>query len=463
MKFFICDDEYKFKKTRPTGHFGKWHYSFDNEVECYIGDDFVVLYCGYLIEGDIEETARDFSFHEANGNFFAVKLTSNNYEISVDYFNNHKVFVAEKYGIEITNHLQYMTIQQEDWALKQISYDLNQREISPIECRTFFGHIESFLPVYNYVQDCKDALEQEVWDVEELTEYIHQCMSQHAQVIKDKYKKRFISLSEGIDSAVQSQYFKDDPQYLYDIHPCDAGPDGLEYMKLAAEQFADTNHSTYNSDKFEDYTLNHLNDSSTRWCTILPTMMQVEKANPDIVMYGVNGDEMFARDLIPHLHMLSLKYYSESNWYIRNKLISDIENKKHQYGATYTLGTTKVTDDYVEEFIKTWLTEHRDHVIMEYDMLKLLTPKFYTRAISCNNDVLTASLYNDRRIFHEVFKTKTKFLEDNAMDSPIQRKLLEKFDHKFTTPHKDALYADYDGIFSTIFHATVPLCMEQNI
>jgi len=100
---------------------------------------------------------------------------------------------------------------------------------------------------------------------------------------------------------------------------------------------------------------------------------------------------------------------------------------------------------------------------MEYDMLKLLTPKFYTRAISCNNDVLTASLYNDRRIFHEVFKTKTKFLEDNAMDSPIQRKLLEKFDHKFTTPHKDALYADYDGIFSTIFHATVPLCMEQNI
>ena len=143
--------------------------------------------------------------------------------------------------------------------------------------------------------------------------------------------------------------------------------------------------------------------------------------------------------------------------------MEDIETKKHHYGASYTLGTHKTTDTYVEEFIKDWLTSKRDYDIMEYDMLKLITPKFYTRAISCNNDVLTTSLYNDRRIFHEVFKTSRKFLEDNAMDSPIQRKILEKFQYKCVTPHKDVLYADYDEIFNNIFDATVPHCMEQNI
>lgn len=463
MKFFICDDGNKFTKKTLCDTYGKWVFFHDDKVSVYKGKDFIVLYSGYLIEGDIEEVASDFSFHEANGNFFAVKLTKTDYEISLDYFNNHKVFTADKYGIEITNHLPYMTIKEEDIVRNYLRYDINAREISPKECSTFFGHIQSFLPVYDYVQDCKDALEQEIWEVDELTDYIHECMTQHSQVIKDKYKNRFISLSEGIDSAVQSQYFKDDLQYLYHIYPCDAGKDGLTYKLIAADSFPNTTIWRYEPSRNKEYTHKFLRDSSTRWCTILPTMIQVEEANPDIVLYGVNGDEMFFRDLIPHMHMLSLKYYSESEWYIKNKIMEDIETKKHHYGASYTLGTHKTTDTYVEEFNEKWLTSKRDYDIMEYDMLKLITPKFYTRAISCNNDVLTTSLYNDRRIFHEVFKTSRKFLEDNAMDSPIQRKILEKFDYNCITPHKDVLYADYDEIFNNIFDATVPHCMEQNI
>lgn len=464
MKFFICDDPEKFTKTEFTS-FGKWYFCYDDKVSVYEGEDFIVLYSGYLIEGDIEEVAANYSFHDANGNFFAVKLTKTDYEISLDYFNNHKVFTADKYGIEITNHLPYMTIREEDVVRKYLSYDMNAREISPNEQKTFFGHIQSFLPVYDYIQDCKDALDDGYvkWDIDALVEYIHECMSQHAQVIKDKYKKRFISLSEGLDSAVQSQYFKDDPQYLYHIYPCDAGMDGQVYKRLAQENFTHTHMFMYEPSRSEEYTHTYLRDSSTRWCTILPTMIQVEEANPDIVLYGVNGDEMFFRDLIPHMHMLSLKYYSESEWYIKNKIIEHIETKKHHYGASYTLGTHKTTDTYVEQFIKDWLTSKRDYDTMEHDMLKLITPKFYTRAISCNNDVITASLYNDRRIFHQVFRTSKNFLEEHAMDSPIQRKILEKFDYKFVTPHKDVLYADYDGIFNNIFPATVPHCMEQNI
>jgi len=461
MKFFICDDHKKFTKTEFVS-FGRWHFYYDDKVSVYKGKDFIVLYSGYLIEGDIEEVASNFSFHDANGNFFAVKLTKTDYEISVDYFNNHKIFTADKYGIEITNHLPYMTIKEEDVVRKKIRYDY-RREIYPIQQETFFTHITSFLPDYDYIEDCKQALKQEVWDVDELTDYIHECMSQHAQVIKDKYKNRFISLSEGLDSAVQSQYFKDDPQYLYHIYPCDAGDDGLKYKEIAQNNFTNTQMFKYESSRNKEYTHKFLRDSSTRWSTILPTMIQVEEANPDIVLYGVNGDEMFFRDLFPHLYLLTLKYHDKSVWYIHNKIIDDLEPKRGQYGANYTLGAYKNTDDYVEEFEDDCLHSGMNRDIIEGMMHLQMTPKMYTRAISCNNDVITASLYNDRRIYHEVFKLNTEFLEEYAMDSPIQRKILEKFDYKFTTPHKDVLYADYDGILNNIFSATVPSCMEQNI
>lgn len=464
MRFFICDDHKKFTKTEFVS-FGRWHFYYDDKVSVYKGKDFIVLYSGYLIEGDIEEVASNFSFHDANGNFFAVKLTKTDYEISVDYFNNHKIFTADKYGIEITNHLPYMTINEDDVIedTSHLKYCPYRREISPNQQTTFFNHIKSFLPDYNYIDDCKQALRQDVWDVDELTDYIHECMLQHAQVIKDKYKKRFISLSEGIDSAVQSQYFKDDPQYLYHIYPCDAGMDGQVYKRLAQENFDDTHMFMYEPSRSEEYTHTYLRDSSTRWGSILPTMLQVEEANPDIVLYGVNGDEMFFRDLFPHLHLLAMKYHDKSGWYIHNKIVDDLENKRGQYGANYTLGTYKTTDDYVEQFVNYCLRSGMNRDTIEYTMHLHMTPKMYTRAISCNNDVITASLYNDRRIYHEVFKLNTEFLEEYAMDSPIQRKILEKFGYKFTTPHKDVLYADYDGILNNIFSATVPSCMEQNI
>ena len=42
---------------------------------------------------------------------------------------------------------------------------------------------------------------------------------------------------------------------------------------------------------------------------------------------------------------------------------------------------------------------------------KWTTPKMYTRTVySQNNDVLTASLYNDRRIYHEVLKLPKQYL-----------------------------------------------------
>ena len=181
-------------------------------------------------------------------------------------------------------------------------------------------------------------------------------------------------------------------------------------------------------------------------------------------MIGVNGDEVFFRDLTLHLHRMCIKYWDKDTRIIRQKLVGDIDSKRHYYGASYTLGDFKTVDTFTDIYLNFWLRKERvDIERIESHMLDLMTPKMYTRAISANNDVMSGSLYNDRRIYHEVFKTPESYLEE-AMDSPIQRQLLEeKFNYNFETPRKDVVYADYKGITDTIFDATVPHCLEQNI
>lgn len=466
MRFFVCKDKTKFT-LQKYDTYGEWCYYHDDEVKLYKGQDYIVLYTGYLIEGDIEEACARWSFDEENGNFFAIKLTKDKFEISVDYFQNHKIFVARKYGTEISNYVPFMTCHERDIYKTYLEYgqkDAQSREFTREENTTWFEHINSYIPSYDYVNDSKLALAEEKWtDIDALTRYIDECMLDHSELIKSRYKNRFISLSEGIDSALQSQYFYNDPQYVYDMFPCHAGEDGLKYKKIAANNFPNVTHEQFDTCKGIEYTLQYLKDGSTRWASILPTMKQISdcEVKPDIVLYGVNGDEMFFRDLIPHLHMLLVEYKDER--YLEAAIQNNIMEKEHHYGASYTLGTHKTTQTYLDEWFKEWITPEIDWDSAEYNMLKLLTPKFYTRAISTNNDVLTASLYNDRRIFHEVFKTPKSYLLGDSMDSPIQRNLLKRWDYDFVTPHKDVLYAVYEGIFYNIFRATWNRDISQNI
>ena len=466
MKYFICKDSSKFKKHEYT-RFGQWCYYHDELVNVWKGPDYIVIYSGYLIEGDIEDACERWSFNEENGNFFAIKLTSDRFEIAVDYFQNHKVFVGRRYGTEISNYIPFMTIEKEDIRYSYLEYgqaDPQKREFKPFENSTFYRHINSYIPDYDYVGDCKKALEEEKWtDTNALADYIHECLEQHSNLIKSRYKNRFISLSEGIDSALQSQYFYDDPQYIYNMLPCHAGDEGLKWKKIAAKNFPNVTHEVWDSNLSIQHTKDYMKDSSTRWGSILPTMKMVAdcKVKPDIVMYGVNGDEMFFRDLIPHLHMLMVEHKSER--YLEAAIQNIIDEKTHHYGASYTLGTHKTTQTYLDEWFKEWIVEDIDWENAEYNMLKLLTPKLYSRSISVNNDVLTASLYNDRRIYHEVFKTPKSFLLGDSMDSPIQRELLKRFDYDFQTPHKDVLYAVYEPILLNIFDATVGRDISQHI
>ena len=144
MRFFLCKDKSKFTKSLSIEQYGDWYFIRDN-INVWEGPDYLVLYCGYLIEGDIIEACKNFSFNDENGNFFAIKLTKDTYEISLDYFQNHKIFVSDKYGIEISNYIPYMTIKEED-IINTTALDATklkyEREFNVDE--TFYNHIKFF-------------------------------------------------------------------------------------------------------------------------------------------------------------------------------------------------------------------------------------------------------------------------------------------------------------------------------
>ena len=91
------------------------------------------------------------------------------------------------------------------------------------------------------------------------------------------------------------------------------------------------------------------------------------------------------------------------------------------------------------------------------------TPKLYTRMISTNDNILSASIYNDRRMFHEVLKMKNHYLVGDILDGPIQRSIINKFEHEFTTPSNDVLAANYDELYAATYDATHDRDLAQNI
>jgi len=505
MKFFLCKDKSKFTKQQTIESYGEWYFIRDNKVKMWVGPDHIVLYCGYLIEGDMQEVCENFSFKEANGNFFAVKLvssglslaTEDSYELALDYFQNHKLFVSDKYGVEITNYLPYMTIKKEDIIRKSVQADKWEREHSDEECTTYYDHIHIWNPKYDYIQDAKDAFAQEIYtDVDilcNLTTYIQNCMKEHSDIIKEKYPVRYCSLSEGIDSALQGVFFHDDLQMLYDVNPCDSGTQHKKFIKITQDNFPNTHHYTYNIKDNKKECLEHLVDSSCRRQDMIPSFKQLKMQDqmPDIFMYGVNGNEMFVRDFIPHMLVLSLKYYDRYTPNMREKLRLDISSKHSMYGSAYSLpqeddkhsalhsgsGFEAVTGftALVNKFMNVWFgygnsghylnpkTIKKSYEDFEDALAKLSTPKLYTRVITSNMDIMSGSLYNDKRIFHEFMKVQNKVLETIAMDAPIQKAILDKYNYNFVTPRNDIVGANYELLYKSSYEATIDHDLEQNI
>jgi len=487
MRFFICKDKSKFTKDWNVKQYGEWYFMHESDVEIYEAEDFIVLYCGYLIESDMQEVCKNFSFKEANGNFFAVKLTKDNYELALDYFQNHKLFTGDKHGIEITNYIPYMTIKEEDIVRKNVTADEYERELTAEERTTYYDQIFIFDPGYDYIQDAKDAFEQELWqDQKNLTDYIHKCMKQHAEVIKEKYPVRMCALSEGVDSALQGQFFKEDKQLLYILKPCDSGENSIKYIKYTQDQFPNTHCMTFESKDNRQHYLDHLVDSSTRWQSIIPSLKQLKLQDemPNIFMYGGNGNEMFCRDLIPHMLFLCLKYYNTNTTKMKEDFLADINQKHNLYGSTYSMPEESMAigrpksgslsphgfSALVNKFMGKWFGASGKHYLatrkyeeFENALLRLTTPKLYTRVITNNINIMSSSLYSDRRIFYEFLKSDNKVLGGMAMDAPIQKALLDKYNYNFITPRNDIVGANYELLYKSSYEATIDHDLEQNI
>ena len=466
MKFLVCQDPQKIKH-HEVYQYHNYYYCHDDEVNVHTGADFVLLWQGYTIEQPIEELLNDWhAFKYANGNFFAVRITAASVDFALDYFNSHKLFQSDKYGFEMSNHLPWMTIREEDITRKALDYEpFIGREYDVEDRVTFFRHIQSLFPDFDYVGDAKHAYNSKVRnDPDELVDFIHECMESHANVIKQRYANRFICLSEGMDSVLQSHYFFDDPQHMYNIVPGVAGKDGVKYKDIVLQHFPDVSFQEFQMDRAREYTHTFLNDASTRWPSIVPTMKQIAEndTKPDIVLFGVNGDEMFFRGLIPHIQTLSFEYWHEDKDTVVQKIQEDVRAKQHQYGAAYTLGDEHTFEHTMRDFLNRWYSEERSLKETEKAMLTWSTPIFYTRAISQNNEVIAASLYNDRRIYHEVLKCPKDWIREHGMDTPIQKKILKnKFNYELVTPHKDAMFAAYEDIMEHIFDATIEDCLKD--
>ena len=65
MRFFLCNDKSKFTKSQNIKQYGDWYFIHEDDVKVYEDNNHLVLYCGYLIEGDIIEACKNFSFDDA--------------------------------------------------------------------------------------------------------------------------------------------------------------------------------------------------------------------------------------------------------------------------------------------------------------------------------------------------------------------------------------------------------------
>ena len=50
-----------------------------------------------------------------------------------------------------------------------------------------------------------------------------------------------------------------------------------------------------------------------------------------------------------------------------------------------------------------------------------------------------------------------------AMDAPIQKALLDKYNYNFITPRNDIVGANYELLYKSSYEATIDHDMEQNI
>ncbi len=449
MKFIVSDH------LPGENRFGKWHYTHDNGIKSWSDQEKVVLWFGYTIEKPIEEIIeKDIQqLKEANGKFCVVILYKENMQVCLDYFAQTKVYYHTRDGLTVTNHLASLPLSKSDIMTSSIDhfmqglgenvpmyackdpmnmewiYEWNNfshdntvfESVSSIPRDCWLEHINgetSLLKIHDTIQTNFDAFGgSDKLSDSEIENKIHQCMEEHSTVIKKNYNNICSSISEGIDSTLQDQYFNANTRLMY--HPKDSTTiDELPPKANLIEQYKanakEISFDVFDVTNIDTITKENVCDPMLSWVDTVPTIWQINKLKqkPDILIYGSYGDEMFM-----HLPKFLFARIPPPH---RQRYIESYGGRKSP--------ARPFVDPYKGEVVKDWQNKFAEMTL----------PNRYGRDIETQTGVLTTSLYADRRIFNLLHQASMHQQLDSMAHVGTQKRILKnKFDFDFQTKYKD--------------------------
>jgi len=527
LKFFISN------KEKLTNKYGQWYWWADKKCNVTQNKEHLVIYSGYVIEEPIDEIVfRDPHLLEnSNGTFWAVILTKTSVKVIVDYFCQSKIFYRQTDRIEITNAIYLFPFNSKDIDMpevmnrldipkKQRNYkalttferfaDINSeaifdwggytgsssslgiRQYSPSKCKTIFKNTFILEPdyclevvdnrlnikrIHNTRESIINALSPTTPAFNtsaEIEEYIHFCMDSHASVIKQNYKNITSSLSEGIDSVLQDQYFPDVERIMYNFDPSNApfdykqrAIDKTKNKKCRVDQFP------LDKDKISKIASEVMNDPSCFYWDTLPTQWQLTnlKSKPDVLLFGQNGDSVFMHQ--PHFYYkYMLAKQIPKNISVQQKLEEvnkALNNFKDCYGSKDNLWDQPVKnwqetfyDMTKEELIKKIDIDSDD--VWREDFARKSTPGLYNREISHAGDILVTSLYCDKRMFYKVMSMPKNIMLESIREAQIQKNILKsKFNYNFETPWKDQAEFNAVHVIKPMYMNGIKHCLKNHL
>ncbi len=516
MKFFVSDTE------KLDNKFSKWYYWTDKKCKIFKNNERLVIYNGYTIEKSLDEYVQTdpHLLEHANGKYCAVILEKNYVKVIVDYFCQTKIFYRHTNRFEVTNQVylfpfttgdidageiikrcripkefkKYATIR--NWCDWSNNGNLPEGQYNHIKCKTVFKNTFVLQPDHLLLFDGKLNIKR-IHDVEEkmvsrlnqkiptfrtsieAEDYIHKCMEDHADVIKKNYNNIVSTISEGIDSCLQDQYFPNSKRLMYHYKNPETGP--INYKENIINEYKlkniDIQLDTLDLSNLTNIALDVVNDPNLFWCDTLPTIWQLNNLDnkPDLFMYGQNGDQMF-------MHKPSLLYpYLFSRQINTSKTPEQVlEESKNCYGSTRNLWSFKGTrnahggweidrefvsegNTYDYDYWLGYIKQHKGKDLGEWFSSKCL-PDFYIREISHNTDIEGASIYADKRIFFIVYGMSNEVRLDNMRHVSIQKNILKrKFNTDFKTRFKDeAGFNIYDMVKPMVLK-TIEYCLKAHL
>lgn len=519
MKFFISDTK------RLNSKYGKWFYYVDHECQTFQNNKHMVIYAGYTLgEETIEQVVnRDpHDLENANGTYWAVIMTEQSVKVIVDYFCQTKIFYRNNGAIEISNALYLFpftakdvdrkeveqrlkisedkkayqpTVSFEKWETMVLDWgyasspSLGTRQYSPSMCKTVFKDVYILQPdhclvasdrikikrIHDTQQWIRDSLtNKHNMGREEIQNKIHRCMSEHAELIKKKYKRILSSLSEGIDSVLQDQYFPDVDKIMYDFQPSNApfhykqtAINKTKNKKCKVEKFI------LDKDVIEKTASSVMNDPSCFYWDTLPTQQQLYnlKDKPEILLYGQNGDNVFMHKPFFYYEYMFSKQIAK-HIPVQQKLIEfnkTLDNFRDCYSCVNNIWDKPATtwqeafpDMTEEQLIHELENDPIDAHVDEF--AKKNTPGLYNREVSHAGDLLVTSLYCDKRIFTIVMSARDDIMLESIMHAKIQKDILKnKFDYEFETTHKDQAEFNAVHIIKPMYVSTIRHCLKDHL